>query len=52
VELVLDCAEPRRLAKFWREALDHQDYYTDENLLSQPSARTCQRSSTLEFTEG
>ena len=32
VELVLDCAEPKRLAKFWREALDDRDYYTDANL--------------------
>jgi hypothetical protein len=32
VELVLDCAEPGRLAEFWREALDYRDYYTDEKL--------------------
>jgi predicted enzyme related to lactoylglutathione lyase len=32
VELVLDCADPRRLAKFWREALEYRDYYTDANL--------------------
>jgi glyoxalase superfamily protein len=32
VELVLDCHEPKRLAKFWREALDYRDYYTDANL--------------------
>jgi predicted enzyme related to lactoylglutathione lyase len=32
VELVLDCEEPRRLAKFWREALDYRDYYSDANL--------------------
>jgi predicted enzyme related to lactoylglutathione lyase len=32
VELVLDCAEPRRLATFWRAALDYRDLYTDENL--------------------
>src|ERR1019366_2675179 len=32
VELVLDCAEPRRLATFWREALDYRDYYTDVSL--------------------
>src|SRR6202008_1621607 len=25
VELVLDCAEPKRLAKFWRDALDYRD---------------------------
>ncbi len=32
VELVLDCAEPTRLATFWREALDYRDYYSDANL--------------------
>jgi hypothetical protein len=32
VELVLDCAEPTRLARFWREALDYRDYYTDAHL--------------------
>jgi predicted enzyme related to lactoylglutathione lyase len=32
MELVLDCAEPKRLAKFWREALDYREYYTDANL--------------------
>jgi Glyoxalase-like domain len=32
VELVLDCEEPKRLAKFWREALGYRDYYTDANL--------------------
>jgi predicted enzyme related to lactoylglutathione lyase len=32
VELVLDCAEPKRLAKFWRDALDYRDYYTDTSL--------------------
>jgi hypothetical protein len=32
VELVLDCEEPRGLARFWREALDYRDYYTDANL--------------------
>jgi len=32
VELVLDCAEPQKLAKFWGEALDYRDYYTDEKL--------------------
>jgi hypothetical protein len=32
VELVPDCAEPRKLATFWREALDYRDFYTDENL--------------------
>ena len=33
VELVLDCAEPRRLATFWCEALHYRDYYADENLV-------------------
>ena len=32
VELVLDCAEPERLAKFWRQALNYRDYYTDMKL--------------------
>jgi hypothetical protein len=32
VEVVLDCAEPKSLAKFWCEALDYRDYYTDANL--------------------
>ena len=32
VELVLDCADPERLASFWREALDYRDYYTDATL--------------------
>jgi predicted enzyme related to lactoylglutathione lyase len=32
VELVLDCAEPKRLATFWRQALDYREYYTDANL--------------------
>jgi hypothetical protein len=32
LELVLDCKEPKTLAKFWREALDYRDYYTDTNL--------------------
>jgi hypothetical protein len=33
VELVLDCAHPKRLATFWREALDYRDYYTDADLV-------------------
>ncbi len=33
VELVLDCQEPERLAKFWREALHYRDYYTDTKLV-------------------
>jgi len=32
VELVLDCAEPTKLAEFWREALDYRDHYTDASL--------------------
>lgn len=32
VEIVLDCADPERLATFWREALDYRDFYTDANL--------------------
>ena len=32
VELVLDCADPERLALFWRDALDYRDYYTDATL--------------------
>jgi hypothetical protein len=31
VELVLDCAEPRSLADFWREALDYRDYFLGAN---------------------
>lgn len=32
LELVLDCAEPRVLAQFWREALGYRDYYGDAQL--------------------
>jgi hypothetical protein len=32
VEVVLDCAEPVRLATFWREALDYRNYYLQTNL--------------------
>ena len=32
VEIVLDCQDSKRLAKFWGEALDYRDYYTDANL--------------------
>jgi predicted enzyme related to lactoylglutathione lyase len=32
VELVLDCEEPQRLAKFWCEALGYREYYADANL--------------------
>jgi hypothetical protein len=33
VELVLDCAEPKKLARFWREALGYRDYYAGTNLV-------------------
>jgi hypothetical protein len=33
LELVLDCAEPKRLASFWRGALGYRDHYTDANLV-------------------
>ena len=32
VELVLDCADPKRLAHFWREALGYRAYYADAKL--------------------
>ena len=32
VEIVLDCEQPVRLAKFWCEALDYREYYTGANL--------------------
>jgi predicted enzyme related to lactoylglutathione lyase len=32
VDLVLDCAEPKQLADFWREALNYRDYYLDTNV--------------------
>lgn len=32
IELVLDCAEPTRLAEFWSAALDYRVFYTDANL--------------------
>jgi Glyoxalase-like domain len=32
VELVLDCADPKELAAFWRDALDYRGYYLDERL--------------------
>jgi predicted enzyme related to lactoylglutathione lyase len=32
VELVLDCANPETLARFWREALGYRDFYTDAHL--------------------
>lgn len=33
MEIVLDCAEPTRLAKFWCEALDYRADYTDAKLV-------------------
>jgi len=32
VDLVLDCADPAKLADFWGAALDYRDYYTDEGI--------------------
>lgn len=32
VDLVLDCAEPKQLADFWREALDYRHYYSDATI--------------------
>lgn len=32
MDLVLDCAEPQRLADFWRQARDHRDYYIDARI--------------------
>jgi hypothetical protein len=32
VDLVLDCAEPNKLVKFWREALGYREYYTDSSV--------------------
>src|ERR1700683_3638269 len=32
VELVLDCAEPGKLAEFWCAALDYRDYYSDTDM--------------------
>ena len=32
VELVLDCAEPSRLASFWCDALEYRGFYSDANL--------------------
>ncbi len=31
-ELVLDCADPRGLAEFWRSALDYREFYADASL--------------------
>src|SRR3954466_1883842 len=32
VDLVIDCAEPAKLAEFWREALDYREYYSDKSV--------------------
>src|SRR5256714_14586196 len=32
VDLVLDCAEPKKLADFWRDALNYREYYTDTSV--------------------
>jgi hypothetical protein len=32
VELVLDCAETKRLAQFWRQALGYREHYSEANL--------------------
>ena len=32
VDLVLDCADPAKLADFWRTALDYRDYNTDASI--------------------
>ena len=32
VDLVLDCANPDQLVRFWREALDYREYFVSESL--------------------
>ena len=32
VDLVLDCADPSTLVKFWRDALDYREYFVDDSL--------------------
>jgi predicted enzyme related to lactoylglutathione lyase len=32
LEIVLDCADPTRLAEFWCAALDYRDHYAGANL--------------------
>ena len=32
IDLVLDCADPRTLVEFWRDALGYREYYTSESL--------------------
>jgi glyoxalase superfamily protein len=31
IDLVLDCADPPRLAEFWRAALGYRDYFIDKS---------------------
>jgi predicted enzyme related to lactoylglutathione lyase len=31
MDLVLDCADPPRLAEFWREALGYRDYFVEKS---------------------
>jgi predicted enzyme related to lactoylglutathione lyase len=32
MELILDCHDPKRLARFWREALGYRDHFADAGL--------------------
>jgi predicted enzyme related to lactoylglutathione lyase len=32
MELVLDCQDPKRLAKFWRDALGYRDHFANAEL--------------------
>jgi hypothetical protein len=32
MELVLDCQDPKRLAKFWRNALGYRDHFGNAEL--------------------
>ncbi len=32
MELVLDCQDPKRLARFWRDALGYRDHFADAEL--------------------
>jgi hypothetical protein len=32
VDLVIDCAEPAKLASFWQQALDYREYYADHSV--------------------
>ena len=33
IEIVIDCADPRGLASFWREALGYREHWVDEELV-------------------